>query len=215
MVLICFVLMQTHIKKIRMDLLMDEETAQLESDKEEAEVVDQFDEVAPSLDTPIQLTEEQLERIRLNKERALKRLQELKNAAANTQTSSQQESADIEEETNRTSLNDSSQNEKIDTGLENQTTSVDNGYKLENSPNQKSTVEANGLQASSSCVDESENQQESAESTMDGNVSDVEQEHELLEADVQMELNSHQGEENQMEEEMDIESMLDVIATGP
>lgn len=64
-----------------------DEPAQVLSDKEEDDVEDQFDEAAPALDEqPIQLTEEQLERIRLNKEKALKRLQDAKSQISANET---------------------------------------------------------------------------------------------------------------------------------
>lgn len=63
-----------------MDLLVDE-TVRVASDNE-MDAGNEFDDIARPFDEPIQLTEEQLERIRLNKEKALKRLQDAKNAAA-------------------------------------------------------------------------------------------------------------------------------------
>lgn len=74
-----------------MDLLTDEPAAQVASNDEANLSDDQLDDATLSHDEPIQLTEEQLERIRLNKEKALKRLQDAKNAAANSLANAQQE----------------------------------------------------------------------------------------------------------------------------
>lgn len=191
-ILYCF--FQTHIKKIRYDLLM-EETPQLVSDNEEAEVADEFDEIAQPVEEPIQLSEEQLERIRLNKEKALKRLQDAKNAAA------------VHLPTSQSNVQNSESNSEAT-----EETTVEGNIERRQDSNEMETVENNEPQNHEGIrVEDGENVSENEINAMETK----EATNNFTGKDnVNLDSESVQS-NNDEDEEMDIESMLDVIAKGP
>lgn len=172
-----------------------EETPQLVSDNEEAEVADEFDEIAQPAEEPIQLTEEQLERIRLNKEKALKRLQNAKNAAA-VHLPISQPNAQNSELNSEITVDDNNERQQNSEEME----TVEN-----NEPENHEGINVELLDKGGETVFENEtNAMETKEAT--NNFTDKE--------NVNLDSESVQS-NNDEDQEMDIESMLDVIAKGP
>lgn len=206
-----------------------EETPQLVSDNEEADVADEFDEIARPLDEPIQLTEDQQERIRLNKEKALRRLQDAKNAAAVHLPTSQSnlENSELNSEaTDATTIEVSNErrlNSEVNVLAESEVETVEH---LENSELNSEATHVTSIEVSSERRQKSEanmlteSEIETVENHEGTNVglSDIGGGNVFESQANAMETNEAKDPnitEANNDEDMDIESMLDVIAKGP
>lgn len=180
--------LQTHLKKIRMDMLQEESQA---SDKEEEALIDDYSDEATPFDDPVQLTEEQMERIRLNREKALKKLQNVKNIAEETN----KENVVASENSGGKEHNDVDRNKDFEQKFDSTTNQLDN---------QDSRDVANN--GNSQTADRNETVEETYDQQFDN------YNHEAKSSiDKETDYISQNDKDDEQEEEMDIESMLDVI----